>query len=211
MASYVNKTIVCNCCGKRFQTKMLKGFFSDHPLDLDSNPHHPAAYDRVTVCPQCGYSSSNMNAVVSADIRNIVNSAKYREVWESLYYDATTKKLLLAGHLSAKKADYLEAAYCYLMAMWHFAELNSDKAINAREKAINYFSKYLSRTRDDEMALVLVDLLRQASRFEEAVETAASLEEYVSTNAGIMRVLKFEKDLIEKKDTSTHSVKEVLV
>ena len=210
MPSYVNKTIVCNCCGKRFQAKLLKGFFNEHPLGLDGNPHHPAAYDRVTACPHCGYSSSNMNAAVSAEIRSIVNSSKYKDVLGNPFFDDTTKKLLLAGHIAAKKADYLEAAYCYLMAMWHFSEIDSDKVGNAREKAITYFSRYLSQTRDDEMALVLIDLLRQASRFEEAAETASSLEEYVSTDAGVMRMLMFEKSLIEKKDTSTHSVKEVL-
>lgn len=211
MPSYAKRTIVCNCCGKKFEAKLLKSFFSEHPLDLDLNPHHPAAYDRVTMCPQCGYSSSNMNVAVSKDIKRIVNSEKYKDVLANPFFDEATKKLLLAGHISAKKSDYLDAAYCYLMAMWHFSELNSDKVTNARGKAIAYFSKYLSRSRDDELALVLVDLLRQSSRFEEAAETAISLKEYLLSDSFEMRVLRFENSLIEKKDSSSHSVREVLV
>lgn len=209
MPSYVKKTVACNCCGRNFQTRLLKGFFSEQPLGLDCNPHHPAAYDRVTSCPHCGYSSSNMNADVSDEIRQVVNSSKYKDVRNNLFFDDTTKKLLLAGYISAKKADYLEAAYSYLMAMWHFCELNSDMAVNAREKAITYFSRYLNKNRDDEMAIVLIDLLRQASKFTEAEETAISLEKFISNNEALMPILLYERKLIKQKDSETHSVKEV--
>lgn len=210
MASYLKKEIVCNCCGMRFQSNMLKGFFNGVPLGLDGNPHHAAVYDRVTACPHCGYSSSNMTASVSDDIRRVVNSSKYQDVRYNSLFDDTTKKLLLAGHISAKKADYLEAAYCYLMAMWHFDEIGSDKVANAREKSISYFSKYLSYTRDDEMAMILIDLLRQASRFKEAEETAASLEGYLTDSTDMLNILRFEQELIKQKDSLKHSVKEVI-
>ena len=211
MASFVKKTITCMCCGKKYEVEMLKGYSVDDygEVDLDTNPHNPALFDRVVLCPLCGYATSEPYIVLSDEIKSLVYDEKYKEVLDNRFYDDCCKKLLLSGYLSVKKRNPKEAGYSYLMAYWYMRENNISGGTKAREKAIKNFERYLLKTTDFEVAMILVDLLRQDGKFYEAKETVLSLEDYIIDDSELKKIVDFEKKLIAKKDSSIHKIREV--
>lgn len=213
MASYVKKTITCMCCGKKYEVNLLKGYSveDNDMLDLDTNPHNPALFDRVLLCPFCGYATATPYSALPDEIKVIVNDANYKEVLNNRLYDDNCRKLLLAGYLSVKRRDAKEAGYNYLLAYWYMRDSGISGSERAREKAIKNFERYLLKTMDCEVAMILVDLLRQSERFEEAKETVLSLESYIADNAELVRIAELEKKLILKKDSDIHKVGEVSV
>jgi hypothetical protein len=213
MASYVKKTITCMCCGKKYEANLLKGYSveNNNVLDLDTNPHNPALFDRVLFCPFCGYATSAPYSALPDDIKALVNDANYKEVLNNRRYDDICRKLLLAGYLSVKIRNAKEAGYNYLLAYWYMRDNKIAGCERAREKAIKNFERYLLKTVDCEVAMILVDLLRQSERFEDAKETVLSLESYIADNTELARIAEFEKKLISKKDSDIHKVEEVSV
>lgn len=208
MSSYIKKTIKCLCCGKNYVVELLKGYSSYADVDLDTNPHNPALYDRVVLCPACGFATSKPYTVITEDLKASVKSTVYTDMLKNRQFDNIGKKLLLAGYLAVKEKDAKEAGYNYLLAYWYLKETNSANADKACKKAIENFERYLECSYDEEIAMILIDCLRQMKCFDEAMETANSLEPYIS-NDKLMALLLFEKKLISNNDSETHRVSEV--
>lgn len=208
MSSYIKKTIKCPCCGKKYVVELLKGYSAYMDMDLDTNPHNPALYDRIVLCPACGFATSKPYTAITEDLKTAVKSTAYTEMLKNRQFDNTVKKLLLAGYLAVKDKDAKEAGYNYLLAYWYLKETNSSNADKACEKAIKNFERYLKYNYDEEIAMILIDCYRQMRRFEEAMETVDSLEPYIQ-NENLKGILLLEKKLISNKDSGIHRVSEV--
>lgn len=209
MASYIKKKITCMCCSKKHEVNLLKGYLVEDVVDLDTNPHNPALYDRVILCPNCGYATAEPYTAIDDTVRVLVEGDNYKEILSKHQYDDTSKKLLLAGYLSVKKRNAKEAGYNYLLAYWYLKEKHSNDAHKACEKAIKNFERYLISNEDLNIAMIVIDCLRQMQRFDDALETANSLESYIHDNPKIKSILVYEKKLIINKDADTHRMSEV--
>ncbi len=209
MSSYVNKKIVCKCCNKEYEARLLRGWSQNYPADLDLNPHNPAVYDETLVCPHCGYAASRLYDAVDEKIVQAVNSEVYKSIWTKPQYDEVTKKLMAAAYLAEVSGKWKEAGTQYLKAAWHFQELQQPEEMVAREKVIQCFRAYLEETPDVECAMAFIDSLRQAGEFEEAKETAESLAPYLVGNGLLCDILQYEQKLIAAEDDLPHSVSEV--
>lgn len=203
VARYFRKNVVCPLCGKEFFADLLAGYTQNGPSDLDGNPHEPAIYDRVVLCPHCGYSTAHIRRPAYPNAEKWVQSANYREMLGSRKYGEEGKKLLLAGFLARKAEDHLESGYCYLSAWWFLSANRSPEADRALKQAIEQYRLYLEKEENHDAALVLIDLMRQAGELEEAMETAESLEAYL-TEPEHLRILRQEKTLICARDTRAH-------
>ena len=212
MASYLRKIISCACCGNEYETRMLIGFtIRREDVDLDTNPHNPALFDKIIICPHCGYVTSEPNGRIDDLICSVVYSPNYQKLRSDSTLDLTAKKLLLAGLLYSSVDKIKEAAYSYLYAYWYQKEHNHADAVSTCEKAINSFEKYLSDNENHEMAMILVDLLRQMSLFDEALETLGSLDFYTVNEPNYKAISTFEKRLIIDKDCIAHRLSEVTI
>lgn len=208
MSSYVNKTIVCPCCGNEHTYSMLKGYSTCSDIDLDTNPHNPALYDRVIMCPNCGYATSKPYASISDDIKSVVKSSVYVDMLNNKMFDSISKKLLLAGYIAVKERDAKEAGYDYLLAYWYLKESNSPEAYKACEKAIKNFERHLNKNQDEEIAMIIIDCYRQMKRFDDALETIQSLATFIK-NGQLKQILLYEKKLVENGDYESHQLSEV--
>ena len=211
MSSFVKKTVTCVCCGKKYETNILKGYstIGNSCIDLDTNPHSPAVYERVLICPNCGYATAEPYTAISEEVKSLVKEDRYQEILKSKQYDDICKGLLLAGYLSVKSRNVKEAGYNYLLAYWYMKENGISEFEKARGKAIKNFERYLIKTPDLEVAMILVDLLRQSEQFSEAMETLTSLERYIANNNMLKEVSLFEEKLIKSKDSKSHRIEEV--
>ncbi|MGN1346495.1 MAG: hypothetical protein ACI4V1_06895 [Eubacteriales bacterium] len=203
MARYFSKNVICPLCGKEFAAQLLAGFTQSGPSGLDGNPHDPAIFDRVTLCPHCGYATANIRRPAYPGAEKWVQTENYREMLRSRKYGEEGKKLLLAGFLARKAGDHSESAYCYLSAWWYLTENRSPEAGRALKQAIEQYRLYLAEEENHAAALVLIDLLRQAGEFDEASETADSLENYLE-DPEHRDILRIERKWIGLRDSRAH-------
>lgn len=209
MISYAYKNITCKCCGIDYKAKLLKGFYNDYIGDLDSYPNHPASYDAVIMCPNCGYVTDSVYQEINDDIRKYVGSTDYIELFTNSDFQEELKKMILWGYLFTKKGDYSGSAYAYLLAYWYMREHNTSKKYEMLDTSIEFMMKYLEKNIDIDSAIVLVDCLRQAQKYEEAIETLQSLSDYMDPLDVRFNILNYEKTLIESNDSMPHSLNEV--
>lgn len=185
--------------------------YSSNCRDLDTNPNCPAVYDRVIICPECGYATSTPGRPIEDRVRTLVASDDYQAILNKEEYDDIYKKQILAAYLSAKLGDFREAGYNYLVAYWYLKDQKSDDAPKVCQKAIENFEKYLETHVDFEGVLKMSDLLRQMGRFDEAMENLCALETFVASDKTLMAFVAFEKILVSEKDSSSHKMGEVKV
>ena len=166
------------------------------------NPHNPSIFRRVVVCPNCHYATDAVNKFASQEVREVVSSSEYQELYMSAYQHEIMKSLRLAAYISEKVADSKDAARLYLTMHWYIQRQNTF-APEWLDKAIDNYQHYLSDVPDLDAALVLIDCLRQAGRFEEATESAMSLQTYIA-NVNQKKILDLELKLIQQRDSYAH-------
>lgn len=206
MASYLTKKIICPCCGQEFEGRILKGFFQNNMMGLDRNPHTPAIYDTITMCPHCGYSSANMNTPVSASMKQYIHSIQYLELRKRLRHDSVLSKIILAARILEESLDFKSAADTYLLGYWYSLDSNASN-VECLSKAIQYYSAYLENNEDVDTAIALIDCLRQAGNFPEAQETSESLMPFIH-DSQLKKIISYEVHLIQKTDKTPHLVSE---
>lgn len=204
--SFAVKDIVCNCCGHKFQARILKGFFSAGS-DLDSNPHQPEIYEKAVLCPHCGYAASRVNAEVDGAVREAVSSSEYCKMLTDKTVPEPVRRLALDAKLMRIRCDSKSAGYQYLTASWCAREHKYEYKW-LLEKAVECFAAYLESNADVDTALVMIDSLRQLGKFSDVRETVESLSEFVS-DSEFKKVLLYEQALADAGDVQPHSRSEV--
>lgn|GEM_PF-6504835 len=208
MSSYTNKTIQCKCCGFNYKTKILRGFFNSVVADLDTYAHSSVIFDRVVKCPNCGYSTEQMNAEVDEEVIAIVYSEDYQAIVKDVTLSDVYKKNYLCAFLHEFKHEYKEAALHYLRAYWITRE-EDNICQDLLVKVVDNMKCYLTSNMDISSALIMIDCMRQMSCFDEAEETAKSLNCYLRNDYDKKLIL-FELDLIKNRDNKPHSQSEVV-
>ncbi|OUQ46894.1 hypothetical protein B5E64_02420 [Drancourtella sp. An12] len=209
MDSYIKRKVTCPCCNNVFEANILKGFYSNGNMGLDHNPHSPAIFDTIILCPHCGYAAKKFNATVSKQIKDYVFSQQYKALKFQAKNSSTSTKIRLAASILEKSQQHKESADMYLLGYWYSLEIGTAD-FECLKKSIKHYSIYLENNADINVAITYIDCLRQAQLFSEAAETADSLEVYVS-DSNLQRILSFEKKLIDAEDSAPHFVSEALL
>lgn len=216
MARFMKKQITCRCCGHTYEADVLMGLTTDRRvMDLDTNPHDPAVYRQVVQCPACGYAGGYAAAGYDRDveerIKALVRGEEYRAMAGSPSEDRTAAALRCAEYLAEKTGNYQDASYYALLLLWWWKQYGSDEAglKKVRDRAIRHFEEYLMDHFDLNGAMILIDLLRQAKRWDVALQDLSSLEPYIKDNQPLQRVAAFEKRLIHEEDHADHKLSEV--
>ena len=205
MARYLKKEGVCSCCGKAFDYHKLMGY-SEVGADLDGNPHNPAVYNTVVMCPHCAFVSKNVGAPIEPELLTFIRSDAYRKLAAS-EPDDTARKLKLAAAIAAFQDDLLLAGRTYLMLSWYCRDIGVDP-LPALKKAVNSFSNGLQHCFDLRAALILCDCLRQCGEFEELDDTLAFLQPYL-IHPHHRNIAQFEAELSSRRDREPHAESEV--
>ncbi len=202
MSSYLNQTIICGCCGKTFEVRLLKGFSAGKDRSLDGYPGNPTIFDSVILCPHCGYASLSPSKMVEQSVRLQVFSQDYQKLWKD-----GASPLQLAALLADNNNDHRRAGYLWQLFLWQ-SRLEGRTETVALEKIISHYEAYLQDHVEPELAAVLTDTLRQAGLWEEAADTAVFLLDY-GVEPAISKVLQFELLKIAVHDADPHRLEEV--
>ena len=220
MATYREQEVRCPICGDALTLRTVSSYTSYGEFrELDGNTHSPEEYETVSLCPHCGYVSSDFSNRLDPRVPGILKSEAYQAAFGNEMVPENARKAYLAGLLEEGKDDPGSAGIWYLRAYWSLRdgetpEENAEtvKAFkeSASDKALEMLVNHIQRDADRNAAMVMVDLLRQRGEFDAAKEAVQALEKHLDKDVNMIRVAAFERGLIAAGDVRPHRLSEVL-
>lgn len=209
MTRYINKTLTCSVCGKNHEYNVLSSF-SVFESYLDGYTGKPEIYEFILECPYCHNVAESITTEISEKEKNYILSDEYQKAFRD-DRDRYVRRFVETAKRKEAVGQWLAAAHYWLMASWRAYDLDDSQESDYQNKAV---SSYKNALIDDEPVqmehlCVMVDLLRQLNRFEEAEYYAESCmvvyEKENATDEDEYAVLKQEMKLIRDKDCSRHT------
>ena len=214
--------VSCGACGGKSEQTLSPAEPDPRLLpDLDSRPHGAI---RSTVafwiqrCPHCGYCAADIANIHEKAI-DLVQSADYQRALTDERFPSKVREFLCHARICAQAGQPADAGWCCLHAAWLCDDsADSEAGVRCRELALDYWKQAKLQGEDfgeGGMEYVLVvDLLRKMGRFEDALvncsQTLDSHDELDSPLPPLVEhILRFEKTLVQKRDTGTYRISDL--
>jgi hypothetical protein len=211
----VEKT--CAVCGGKAKYKVLMSTNTMGSPDLDTRPPEMM---RSTIsfwvekCSSCGYCANDVGKLLENAKKTISDSA-YKTQLSNPGFPELVNKFLCRMLIEDKAGEHKAAIYSAICAGWASDDANMASAASAaRQLSIQRIldlnarnEHYVAQKGADE--LLISDMYRRNGEFEKAgrtIEKGLTLE----PEDIIKAILKFELELVEKKDTTVHKISEAV-
>ena len=205
---------MCALCGERSTVVLLNSTSSFGAPDLDLRPpemERSSMFAWVQRCAWCGYCAPSIDEGTSA-MREIVESSAYRALLARSDVPELARYFLCSSMIFEEVEKEAFAARNAIEAAWVCDDANAhEAALRCRLRAV----ERLRESEADGDALyddpytehaVIVDLLRRAGQFDEAVEEAdAALGE---AEGEVAAVLAFSRSLALARDSGRYTVED---
>lgn len=208
------KDHLCAVCKTKQDIEVLRSTSQFAASDLDGRPSEMARSTMqywVQTCPKCGYCAKDLS-VADQQCYDIVKSLAYKQQLTDPNFPELANKFLCEAIIYEIQSHHLIAANSYIRAAWSCDDEELvEQAIFCRNKAIDLIQKATPKQHLDQRYKieneVLVDLLRRAKRFSQAMEVVESSlnnkKDYLS-----LRILKFQKQLIKAEDPKSYTTED---
>jgi hypothetical protein len=214
MTTYVTETQTCGVCGAAVECTVLgsTNAFGSPDLDLRPPPMQRSTMPQwLQECPTCGYVNGDLSQTIDG-ARQTIESAPYIELMAQSKVPELARRFGRFALL--QQADPASAGFALLRAAWACDdEQQSEQARSFRNQAADLLLTLQPFSDDEEQATigtVLVDVLRRAERFSEAIELATALQTFAAVQQApvILAVLQFQCGLCQNHDIACHTVDE---
>ncbi len=209
MAKLIRSMYKCPVCGNEFEDEFAVEIGVDRRKGLDSNSYEDEIFKQVVMCPKCGYSTTQYPEKEDDEVIDFVESEDYQVLknseWESVY-----KKWMMAGYISKLVGNTFDSGYEFMVAGWYARRYlqSADDFNYSMGLAIRELSDHVNETGYLNAALLIVELLRQTSRLQEASDYAHEiLDADIDDDSRLF--LEFELKLISKLDITEHYFDEI--
>ena len=205
---------VCEEVSKHYSIQSTNAFGSP---DLDTRPpemERSTIDEWVQRCPSCHYCAPDISKA-SPDTKMILLSDEYQHIVDTDQLPEMVTTFLASSYIQEQSGNFSEAAWRAIHAAWVCDDENRhDGSRSCRIKAIGL----IEQTALNGQAIscqagatetITIDLLRRAGKFDEALEFVVKAEAE-NLDDVILRILDFEKVLIENRDTEAHTIAEAL-
>lgn len=208
----------CALCGADNQVAPEPQVQPAEPPDLDTRPGEPLRSTLgawVQTCASCGYCASDIS-VGHARAAELVGSEAYRQVLEDPALPEKARPFLAYAYLLDRLHEHANAGWSALQGAWLCDDLgNSEGACRCREQAIEFWKrgKHAGQAFSDDLAseyALVADVHRRMAQFELAQVTCSEALDMEDLPPVIEHVLRRQKSLIDQKDTSAHSLRELV-
>lgn len=213
MTTYFRRESTCANCGKPSEHNVLGSTNAFGSADLDLRPpemQRSTMNAWLQACPHCHYIASDVGER-EGDL-SLVGSQGYVDALADLRFPQLARIFLAHAFLNA--ADPALAGYSRLRAAWVCDDAHRvEAAIECRIAAAADMARAKPFPDDQPGATrgaVLVDVLRRAGRLEEADAECQELLARASVEGIIRQVLEAQRGLIAQRDTTGHTVAEVV-
>lgn len=180
--------------------------------DLDGRPTHilrSSVYLWIQRCPSCGYCAPEIAQGNEAD-REIVRSDAYTAQLKNGSFPETANAFLCYSSIMRNRKLFADAAWAAVFASWICDDNGyGESAFICRGAAIELFNAARSEGQDfadtkDQEEIYLIDLHRRRSQFDVAAKRCDEALEKEHPDP-ILDILYFERELIDKRDSASHS------
>ena len=209
MAFIKNNERVCVICKGEHKYQQLLENTSFGLRDLDTRP--PGMLRRMMhlmleKCPECGYVNNNVSVKIKDFDEEILKSSEYQNILNDDKLNFAIKKFKLHG-LIMENIDDQKAGMSYLRAAWMADDAKLEKEARLlRSKAIKHLEASLKTNDNENVKLILVDLYRRVSLFEEASEYASFLLNNLGLEKYKRNILLYQIKLCEEEDILDHTI-----
>jgi hypothetical protein len=210
MTTYNKQKRRCYCCGKKSVWEELMSSNSFGSPDLDQRPPGMLGStidDWLQECPHCGYVAPVIDQGDDS-ARNFVATSEFRAASLDPLADPESRRFLVRAAYNIHCGDRVSAFSNTLCAAWiaEDGKRLSDAAA-FRLKAAGHLEG--SRIKSIDIRLILLDVLRRASRWE-AVEALASEMTVEKLEYPFAEIVAFHRSKIEAKDCSRYTIAQAL-
>lgn len=215
MTVIVPNLLQCAVCGNNGEHCVILSTNSIGYPDLDTRPPEMARsliYSLIQRCHSCGYCSYDISKCKSKT-KYIVASDEYHKIVNDRSMPNEAASYLALAYESAQYNDFVQAAWNVIRSAWICDDRSSiKKAVMLRKLALDYIAKAEARGKkiaeqDGASEAIKIDLLRRSGMFSEAM---AFCEATKNADDDLLKVIKYQKKLIESNDVSAHTVSEAL-
>lgn len=211
----VEKT--CALCGAKDKYRVLMSTNTMGSRDLDMRPPEMM---RSTIsfwvekCSSCGYCAADIEKLLNNASETVTDSA-YKAQLSNPNFPELANKFLSRMLIEDNAGEHKAAIYSAICAGWASDDANMPLAASvARELGIQrilamnaHNDHYVAQKGADE--LLISDMYRRNGEFEKAAQTIEKGLKLESEEI-IKTLLKFELALVEKRDTTAHTISEVI-
>lgn len=197
----------CAICGAKNEHTGISSTNSFGSPDLDLRPpemRRSTMAHWVQECPDCGYAYSSIEEKV-AEADEAIASDAYQKIVAGPLHGSLIGRCLKASIVAEEASDLETAANCALWAAWAADDAeDKDGAISYRNRAVGLFTDYVNSIDNSSEQSILtrtrmVDILRRARRWIEAIDLANSLLE-MDLDSTIRAVLAFQTSAASQND-----------
>jgi hypothetical protein len=188
------------------------------PPDFDTRPGEPL---RSTIplwiqsCWRCGYAADDISAAPPG-MAAIVDSEAYRQWLLDEAIPSKAREFLCYGFILEKHHQFADAGWSALHAAWVCDDDTADEAgFRCRARAVELWQrgKQAGQLFCDDMAsefALVTDVYRRMSEFEHATVACAEGLDLEDISPAIEAMLRRQSVLIQRRDVSAHSMRELL-
>ncbi len=211
-------SVICGLCGVASEQ-----WTSDSPKpkeapDFDTRPGEPLRSTLpvwVQRCPHCGYCADSISSIHDNAV-DFVRGEAYKSLLDERAFPEKTREFLCYAAILSHVGQNADAGWSALHAAWACDDAGDEiAAIQCRKRAIALWQKgkKAGQPFGDDLAMeysLVTDLYRRCHLFEEAVITCSEALDMEDLPPMLEQLLRREKALIDRKDQSPHSVRELL-
>ena len=203
-------TLACGVCGTESRQQAFRAGMPEQAPDLDLRPGPPLRGSMalwLQQCPHCGYAAPDI-AQAHPAAAQAVGAANFRALLNDATHPPLARRFLAWALVLEETGALHAAAEATLQAAWVADDLNKPELAQLwRLEAVALWRS--GPPLDAEQQVRVVDALRRAEAWDDAVMTARGLLEQAPPEA-VSQVLNLELRLIEANDTRRHSVASAL-
>ncbi len=205
----------CALCGSQHSYETMMSAFTAGYDDLDTRPpptRRDGIFTLVHQCPDCGYCAADVSEL-RPGAESVVKSAEYRRQLHDKRYDGLANSFLCKAMIERADGDYAAAAWALIHAAWACDdEGRATASVTCRSSAANTLMVSQDRgqsfaEQDGADTAILADLLRRSGRTDDARKVIAEGQR-ADVEDVIVRVLEYQSALIDRGDTSCHTIGE---
>jgi hypothetical protein len=187
------------------------------PPDFDTRPGEAVRStiaNWVQCCDHCGYVAPEIGEAHDG-AREFIRSTEYQSILKSASFPEVASRFRAYASLLAHVGQLADAGWSALHAAWVCDDKrDAYAAAICRNEALVYWQdgKKQGQAFGDDLSLeytLVTDLYRRASRFEDATVACAEALTMEDLSPVHEVILRKQKVLIERRDTTAHSLKEL--
>ena len=217
MTTLGSSETTCAICAEVSEHTTIASTNSFGSPDLDLRPPEMKRSTMafwIQECPACGYSAGSIEDA-SSGTKTVMTSEVFLALQSGPLNKTLAGKFLKASLIAEASNDFNSAADNVLCAAWAADDArDEDGACRYRDKSADLFLKSLNGVHETaEKTIVtktrLVDILRRATRWDEASKIASELLQE-DMDPTIRSILTFQKTAVDNKDAQPYTVAQAM-